>query len=140
MIARRNFSACEWSRSASPLKKISIYRVTADCRRAMKLRGMTTPKSFHDVTTPTKYLDGLIISNLLRIARFTKYFSTLLFPLSRYVTGCLLMDQKLLCHSARVISHIGIITELEIHRCSLLLDRVAYFRETKPLNSPMNLL
>ena len=42
---------------------------------------MTTPKSFHDVTTPTENVAELIISELLKIAESAKQFSTLMFVL-----------------------------------------------------------
>ena len=44
---------------------------------------MTTPKSFHDATTPTESLHvaGFIISNVLRIAVFAIYFPAQMFPL-----------------------------------------------------------
>ena len=35
---------------------------------------MITPKSFHDVTTPTENFDVTIVSNLLQIAIFTTCF------------------------------------------------------------------
>lgn len=36
---------------------------------------MTTPKGFHDATTPTENVVGFIISDLLQIAMFPKYLS-----------------------------------------------------------------
>lgn len=42
---------------------------------------MTTPNGFHDVTTVTEDLAVFIISNLLLIDIFTKYFSPLIFLL-----------------------------------------------------------
>lgn len=46
---------------------------------------MTTPKVFHDVTTPTESLAGFIVSDLLQIAIFTKYVPSLIFPLGQYL-------------------------------------------------------
>ena len=46
---------------------------------------MTTPKSFHHVVTLIEKFGQFIISNLLKIAIFAKYFSPLIFTLLLYV-------------------------------------------------------
>ena len=91
VIARKNFSICRWSqfknwsRNIPPLPPLEI----SACIKSPKClyhhrvsNEMTTPKSFHVVTTPTESLGGfIIISDRSQIATFAKYFSTLMFPL-----------------------------------------------------------
>ena len=72
---------------APPPEKISIYKVTNVPNIISGFsfnNGRTTPKSFHDATTPIENLAGFIISHFLQTSTFAKYWSTLMVPLLQY--------------------------------------------------------
>ena len=80
MIARRNVSVCGWSFSSSvevphhqKNHHLNSHERDYDHRVVSSGNEMTTPKSAHDVTTPTENVAEFIISDLLRIAVFAKY-------------------------------------------------------------------
>ena len=83
MIVKRNVSVCgwsvfkKWSRSTSSPKKnqhLWSHEHAYDHRRVSN--EMATPKTLHDVTTPIENLAGFILRDLLQIAIFAKYFSS----------------------------------------------------------------
>ena len=95
MIAERNISVCGWN----PFQKLS--RSTSSPKQSVSMRShdhrsisvhdeRTTLKSNHDATTLRENLAEFIISDLLRIAIFAKYFSGLIFPPLWHIDICVI--------------------------------------------------